>query len=74
MHSHTVFAEAGRDAIVVVISQCTSRGEYKLKEANLQITALPQPKCALYLADATAIKVRLLYPGLIYTPPPTLGT
>lgn len=32
----------------------------KLKAVDLQITAFPQPKCTLFVADAEANKVRLL--------------
>ena len=35
----------------------------------MQITAFPQPKCILFLADAEANKVRLLYLELSQTAP-----
>jgi len=37
-----------------------SEGRWKLKQAYLQITTFPRPKCIVHLADAAAIKVRLL--------------
>jgi hypothetical protein len=65
----TEFAATGQDAVSLVNSLRILWKECKLKAVDFQITAFPQPKCLLFIADAEAIKVRLLYLELSQTPP-----
>ena len=52
------FVAAGQDAVALVIPFCVPcRGNANSMAMDLQITAFPQPKCTLFLADAAAIKV-----------------
>jgi hypothetical protein len=57
----TEFAATGQDAVSLVNSLRVLWKECKLKAVDLQITAFPQPKCTLFIADAEANKVCLLY-------------
>jgi hypothetical protein len=56
----TEFAATGQDAVSLVKSLRILWKECKLNAVDLQITAFPQPKCTLFIADAEANKVRLL--------------
>jgi hypothetical protein len=59
--SHTDFAVAGKDGMALVTSRVLQyRRDANSRTANLQITAFPRPSSVIYLADAAAIKVRLL--------------
>ena len=58
----TEFATAGQDAFAMVafLPYFTGGGENS-QRYNLQISAFPVPRCIIHVADAAAIKVRLLY-------------
>ncbi|KAH9998648.1 cytochrome P450 [Russula vinacea] len=51
------FAATGKDAVSMVSSLRVYGRNAKLKAVDLQITAFPQPKCTLFVADAEANKV-----------------
>jgi hypothetical protein len=60
--SYADFVKAGQDAFALVpFLAHFMGGECKLKAVNLQITAYPEPKVMIVVADAAAIKVRPLY-------------
>lgn len=63
------FAVAGQDAVSLVNSLRVLWKKFKLKAVNTQITAFPRPKCTLFVADAEANKVRLIYLELSQTVP-----
>ena|SRR5579863_1831857 len=46
--------------------------EYTLNATTMQIGVFPRPKCAIILADAAAIKVRLFYLDSSQTPSATV--
>jgi hypothetical protein len=56
----TVFATAGQDAFAMVAFLAYFTGGGNLQQYNLQISAFPVPSCMIHVADAAAIKVRLL--------------
>ena len=56
----TVFAMAGQDAFAMVGFLASFTGDWNSKQYNLQISALPVPNCVIHIADAAAIKVRLI--------------
>ena len=60
MHSYTEFVKAGQDAFPVVRFLAHFMAEMQLKAVNLQYSAFPVPESMIYIADAAAIKVRLL--------------
>ncbi|KAN0113945.1 cytochrome P450, partial [Russula decolorans] len=57
----TVFATAGQDAFAMVAFLAYFTGGGNSQQYKLQISALPVPSCIIHVADAAAIKVRLLY-------------
>jgi hypothetical protein len=59
-HSYIDFATAGQDAFARVAFLAQLVRECKLKEVNLQISALPVPKTSIHIADPAAIKVLTL--------------
>ena len=61
MHSYIEFVTAGQDAFPVVRFPAHFMAETQLKAVNLQYSAFPVPESMIYIADAAAIKVRLLY-------------
>ena len=71
----TEFAAAGRDAVSLVMFCVFWENESKTQSdgPGRQITAFPRPKGDIYVADAEANKVRLLYlrvrPELTWTLP-----
>jgi len=57
----TVFAKAGQDAFAMVnFLPYFTGGGGSSQQYNLQISAFPV-RCIIHVADAAAIKVRLLY-------------